>query len=224
MTIERKRPAFAKAPASKHDDPIAEHWSSASPDQIESSRTRVLHRLQSTPELLEPDLHTERDLLSSGWRWPRVAWASAAIAVFAVAVFTARVVPPSHDDGTPQRSGPQSREATLADGSRIETRPESEFSVEQADDGIAINLRSGSIIVNAAKQHGGHLYVRTEDMTVSVVGTVFVVNATKDGSRVGVIEGEVRVREHMHDQKIETSLRAGQAGVDQSDAGGAAAH
>jgi hypothetical protein len=200
MTIEPKR----------DDDPIARHWSSAAPDQIESSRTRVLHRLQSTADLLEPALDTGRDLKPAGWGWQRTAWASAAVVVFAVILFSGRVVPPSRNDGEPQRSEPQSREVTLADGSRIETRPDSEFTVEPADDGVAINLRSGSIIVNAAKQHGGHLYVRTQDMTVSVVGTVFVVNATKDGSRVGVIEGEVRVRSETDAQKIDASLRPGQ--------------
>jgi hypothetical protein len=40
-------------------------------------------------------------------------------------------------------------------------------------------------------------------MTVSVVGTVFLVNAA-DSSRVGVIEGQVRTR------VIETRLRPGE--------------
>ena len=39
-------------------------------------------------------------------------------------------------------------------------------------------------------------------MTVSVVGTIFLVNAEKDGSRVAVIEGEVRVREGSTDTKL----------------------
>jgi uncharacterized protein (TIGR03435 family) len=43
-------------------------------------------------------------------------------------------------------------------------------------------------------------------MTVSVVGTVFLVNADEEGSRVGVIEGEVRVREGGR----ETRLRPGE--------------
>ena len=61
-----------------------------------------------------------------------------------------------------------------------------------------IRLGTGGIIVNAAKQRSGHLYVQTKDMTVSVVGTVFLVNAEDDGSRVAVIEGEVRVHEGTH--------------------------
>jgi uncharacterized protein (TIGR03435 family) len=64
----------------------------------------------------------------------------------------------------------------------------------------------GGIIVNAAKQRSGHLYVQTKDMTVSVVGTVFLVSASEDGSRVAVIEGEVRVREG----RTETTLRPGE--------------
>jgi len=94
----------------------------------------------------------------------------------------------------------------LTDGSRVEMRSQSELSLDRAEDGISIHLRTGGIIVNAAKQRSGHLYVRTKDVTVSVVGTVFLVNAEDDGSRVGVIEGEVRVREGT----LETRLQPGQ--------------
>jgi uncharacterized protein (TIGR03435 family) len=73
-------------------------------------------------------------------------------------------------------------------------RSQSELSMERANDGVRINLKNGSIIVSAAKQRKGHLYVQTKDVTVSVVGTVFLVNSEEEGSRVAVIEGEVRVR------------------------------
>jgi uncharacterized protein (TIGR03435 family) len=90
----------------------------------------------------------------------------------------------------------------LGDGSRVEMRSQSELVLERADDGVRIRLRTGSIIVNAAKQPRGHLYVQTKDMTVSVIGTIFLVNAEKDGSRVAVIEGEVRVHEGTNDTKL----------------------
>ncbi len=100
------------------------------------------------------------------------------------------------DPGTVVRSsGPGSMVLSLADGSRIEMRPQSELSLERADDGSRIRLIRGSVIVNAAKQRTGHLYVQTKDVTVSVVGTVFLVNAEEAGSRVAVIEGEVRVQQ-----------------------------
>jgi uncharacterized protein (TIGR03435 family) len=201
MTIDRK--------STGTDDPIAMFWSSATPDQIDAARTRVLNRLQSiqvvprAPQALEAPQ-------ALGWRWQRAAWVSAAAVIFAAAIFTGRAGWSSLDRGESVRSGAEPREITLDDGSRVEMRPDSELSLERAVDGIGINLHSGSIIVNAAKQHGGHLYVRTKDMTVSVVGTVFVVNAAADGSRVGVIEGEVRVTEHKHAQPIETSVYPGQ--------------
>jgi uncharacterized protein (TIGR03435 family) len=82
----------------------------------------------------------------------------------------------------------------LRDESRVEIRALSEVLLERATDGIRIRLDKGTIIVNAAKQRNGHLYVQTKDMMVSVVGTVFVVNAEDVGSRVAVLEGEVRVQ------------------------------
>jgi uncharacterized protein (TIGR03435 family) len=85
-------------------------------------------------------------------------------------------------------------------------RSHSELSFERAKDGIRIVLSRGGIVVNAAKQRTGHLYVQTKDMTVSVIGTVFVVNADEAGSRVAVVEGEVRVQQG----NTQTKLRSGE--------------
>ena len=90
----------------------------------------------------------------------------------------------------------------LADGSRVEVRSQSELTFERADDGVRIRLGKGGIIVNAAKQLAGHLYVQTKDVTVSIVGTVFLVNAEEQGSRVAVIEGEVRVKQGATEKKL----------------------
>src|SRR6202040_1339180 len=57
-----------------------------------------------------------------------------------------------------------------------------------------IHLDQGSIIVQAAKRHTGHLYVSAPDCTIAVTGTVFSVNSGTKGSRVAVIEGEVHVK------------------------------
>jgi uncharacterized protein (TIGR03435 family) len=56
--------------------------------------------------------------------------------------------------------------------------------------------------VTAAKQRSGHLYVQTKDLTVSVIGTVFLVNAEDAGSRVAVIQGEVQVRQGEMTKKL----------------------
>jgi len=104
------------------------------------------------------------------------------------------------------RSDGGSASLALPDGSRIEMRTRSELFLESADDGIRIRLNSGGVIVNAAKQRSGHLYVQTRDFTVSVVGTVFFVNAEETGSRVAVIEGEVHVQQGATTRK----LRAGE--------------
>ena len=102
-------------------------------------------------------------------------------------------------------AGNDGLQVTLADHSSVEMRAHSEMTVDRASDGIRIDLKTGDIIVTAAKQRDGRLYVRTKDMTVAVDGTVFLANAGAQGSRVGVIEGEVRVREGDR----ETRLRPG---------------
>jgi len=99
-------------------------------------------------------------------------------------------------------SGSSGATLRLVDGSRLEMRAQSELLLEPASDGVRIRLNKGSVIVNAAKQRTGHLYVQTRDVSVSVVGTVFFVNAEEAGSRIGVVEGEVHVQQGKTTQKL----------------------
>lgn len=93
----------------------------------------------------------------------------------------------------------------LGDGSTIEMKDRSEFSINQTMRGTTVHLGRGSVIVEAAKQKG-RLFVDTGDSLVSVTGTTFAVNAGTKGTRVSVIEGEVRL-DRNGDEKV---LRAGE--------------
>jgi hypothetical protein len=83
----------------------------------------------------------------------------------------------------------------LRDGSVVELRERSGYSASQAGNDLTIHLERGSIIVEAAHRRSGHLFVATADCRVAVTGTVFSVSAGVKGSRVSVIQGEVRVSE-----------------------------
>src|ERR1041385_584597 len=93
----------------------------------------------------------------------------------------------------------------LGDGTTIEMKDRSEFSINRTLSGTTVQLGSGSVIVEAARQNG-HLYVATNDSLVSVTGTTFAVNAGTKGSRVSVIEGEV----HLDRNGTDRVLRPGE--------------
>jgi hypothetical protein len=81
----------------------------------------------------------------------------------------------------------------LRDGSLVEMRQRTELALAERHSGVTIRLAAGNVIVQAAKQHSRHLFVDAGDCLVSVTGTVFSVNRGIKGSRVAVVQGEVKV-------------------------------
>ena len=81
----------------------------------------------------------------------------------------------------------------LSDGSTVEVNERSALEVDARGRDMTVALDGGDVIVQAAKRTSGHLYVKTPDCRVAVTGTVFTVNSGLKGSRVGVLQGAVRV-------------------------------
>jgi len=183
------------------NDLIDHHLPSPTHMELAVSGNRVLDDLRSTPPHLRQARVNEIPRVVPVWR-PMVSVAAAAVLL--AAVVGAAIVWPR--GARVYAAGDNGLQFTLADDSRVEMRAHSELTVDRAADGIRIDLKKGGIIVNATKQRSGHLYVQTREMTVTVVGTTFVVNAAEEGSRVSVIEGEVRVR----DGALEQRLRPGE--------------
>jgi len=184
---------------------------SPSPPEDENVGKREYYRLllARTEGLVTSSPNDDDNGLDRKWRFRSSIVAAATVMASLLLTFritnrlmtTSRnlgVTQPAGDSirsGLPVRAnGPENTLLALRGGSRVEMRPQSQVQVDDADDGLRIRLSGGSIIVTAAKQGAGHLYVETKDAIVSVIGTVFVVSADQDGSSVGVIEGVVNVQ------------------------------
>ena len=185
-----------------HGDPPNEDVAAA-PERLRYRMRERTLRLISAKQTESVDTHRMR------WA-PAIAAAALLLAAIGTAIVWPRGV-------RVYAAGNEGLQVTLADDSRVEMRAHSEMTVGRASDGIQIDLKTGDIIVTAARQRDGHLYVRTSDMTVAlsavahrakvdVEGAVFLASAGQQGSRVGVIDGEVRVREG----SVETLLRPGE--------------
>ena len=96
----------------------------------------------------------------------------------------------------------------LGDGSVIEVKDRSEFSLSKNSQGTTIHLNRGNIIVEAAKQRDQHLFVETGDAHIAVTGTVFSVNNGTKGARVSVIEGNVHLDHAGSDQVVSAGEQA----------------
>jgi hypothetical protein len=171
-----------------------------SAQQEEAVGKRVFYRLLlARTESPEAPVVDRDALLWKPSSRPSIAYALAAVvSLLFIVVLTnslwKRAGNLPHTDESMLTSDSAGRMLDLPDGSQVEMRAQSQLRIEHADDGLRVRLIDGSVIVTAAKQGTGHLYVETQDAEVSVVGTIFVVTASPTGSRVGVIEGVVNVR------------------------------
>src|SRR5688572_19831158 len=200
-------------------DFIDRHLPSPSHMEFVAARDRVLNELRALPPHLQKARVADGPAPASWLRTAVPLAAAAALIAIAATVSFERgdwIATVEAADGSTYTLKPNElmrataatgAMLTLVDGSRVEMRARSELSLERAADGLDIRLRGGDIIVSASARRDGHLYVHTRDMTVVVDSTVFLVNARADGSRVAVIDGEVRVRER---ETVEKRLRSGE--------------
>ena len=186
------------------------------PDVI---RERILTEVTQEANVAEVEAPRKSDSVRPVRRTRRWQWAAVAAAV--VAIVMAVILPTRIVQGAPavledakgkrniqygelvRPAGDRSAMLSMRDGSRVETRSMSEFSLERMDDGgTRIHLKEGGLIVDASAKNRANLYVQTKDMTALVSGAVSLVKAEAEGSRIAAIGGEVRVQQGAMEKKL----------------------
>ena len=164
----------------------------ASSEEERASLGRVWNQVERAGGKIPDDvLRSVQQRLPARYQraWTYLPKAVAAVLILGAALGTAIVWPRGV---RVYAAGNDGLQVTLSDDSRVEMRAHAEMTVGRASDGIQIDLKTGDIIVTAARQRDGHLSVRTKDMTSPSPARSFLVNAGEEGSRVAVIEGEGR--------------------------------
>ncbi len=116
--------------------------------------------------------------------------------IFAVTQTGLVALDPNHwiDGGTELRTAADSTAfIELDDGSVVEIDERSQLAFKRHFGGNRVAVDRGRIIVEASEREGGTLNVATEDVVVTVKGTIFGVSHGAKGTRVAVVEGEVEV-------------------------------
>jgi hypothetical protein len=182
---------------------------SATPEQIEGARSRLIDRVRAVVagdrQLIEGGAVTR----SRGWLVPAFAGV-VILLVVAIGAVVFKGLERSRENTAGVewiRTEANPRTITLSDNSRLEVGPNAELSLQKNPDGVGIQLTRGSVVVVAARQPDGHrLFVQTAFCKVTVVGTVFIVTAEPEGSRISVIDGVVRT----HMTGASKTLKAGE--------------
>lgn len=209
--IDRSLARYRNPSTEQVESAVARVWQDLEADAVSEDVLQDLQPIRQSPGIAQPLWFAAAAtvvlaIILSAVFWPRAPYAVAVSgALQRVSGETSEAIQPGGRIafGEVLRSdGESGAVLTLVDRSRIEMRSRSEILLESAGDGVRIRLNRGSVIVTATEQRFGHLYVQTKDVIVSVVGTVFLVNAEEEGSRVVVIEGEVRVRQGGVEKKL----------------------
>lgn len=102
------------------------------------------------------------------------------------------------------------REISLADGSQLRLNSDSALDIDFDERQRLINLRQGEIWVEVAKDQQRPFVVRTDQGTITALGTRFVVRKAADGSvQVSVLESAIAAKARlMADVNVATGQRA----------------
>jgi transmembrane sensor len=187
--------------------------------------------LGGDPEMLHPDdrrqaeefwawlggfetPHLAEEAEPASRRWPRIGMAVAAGFALLLAVAAYWLQPPQSVDGISYATAHSERRSLrLPDGSAVSLGAESQVVVRFTRDERRIRLVAGEALFDVAHNPRRPLIVETPQGEVRALGTSFDVRLSRDGARVTVVEGIVRISLASGagtDRRISRTARAGE--------------